>query len=229
MPTSTPGSTNTPGSGINTSSLAGLADAAASHDLSNNSNNNDNINNNDNDNNNNSNNSNNYNNSGPTNNAQRSNNPQQPTPIVNLNDPNTWLYNLRPSRHNFQSMAVNMEYSIISNIINNTPYGSDLGSVSVVPSNAATGVPGPPQHTPHHFLALVMIHHPWVNKTMIFMVPQPIQVVPVAPVVTLELEGLLMVIIIAMEIPTVMVGSSNGGGGSYSFNPQTSGFPSKQS
>lgn len=34
-----------------------------------------------------------------------------------LND-NDWPHNIRPSRHNFQSMAVNMEYSVISNIIN---------------------------------------------------------------------------------------------------------------
>lgn len=57
---------------------------------------------------------------------------------MDLNDPNSWLNNLRPSRHNFQSMAVNMEYSIISNIINATlsssnpssnTYNLDLGGV----------------------------------------------------------------------------------------------------
>lgn len=45
-----------------------------------------------------------------------------------LNNPNSWLYNLQMSHHSFRSVAVNMEYSILGNIINSaSPSSLDIG------------------------------------------------------------------------------------------------------
>lgn len=65
---------------------------------------------------------------------------------------------LRPSRHNFQSMAVNMEYSIISNILTssnqyNTIGHGDMTTSSLSPSlNSTNGEesPGPQKLDLHH-------------------------------------------------------------------------------
>lgn len=60
-----------------------------------------------------------------------------------------WDFDFRPSRHNFQSMAVNMEYSILSNILNTSmqpPYGIELPSGSqpgYSPSLSSTGGDSP--------------------------------------------------------------------------------------
>lgn len=61
-----------------------------------------------------------------------------------LNDPNSLLSNLQLSRHNFQSLAVNMEYSVISNIINTTSpkTGLDIGK-TYSPSLSSTGDDSP--------------------------------------------------------------------------------------
>lgn len=82
--------------------------------------------------------------------ATGTNIPANSNSTVNLNDPNTWLYNLRPSRHNFQSMAVNMEYSIISNIINNTPHNNGLAptDLSGAPVSAATAAGAASAYSP---------------------------------------------------------------------------------
>lgn len=61
-----------------------------------------------------------------------------------LNDSNSLLSNLQLSRHNFQSLAVNMEYSVISNIINTASpkTGLDIGK-TYSPSLSSTGDDSP--------------------------------------------------------------------------------------
>lgn len=78
---------------------------------------------------------------------------------------------LRPSRHNFQSMAVNMEYSTISNILTSSNSKNKLGhseiTSSVSPSvNSTTGEDSPgPKLELHSNNNNQQVHHPKSNST----------------------------------------------------------------